>query len=509
MISDAVGLDRLSSILGYKLTKGDFRASTPNLPMRIAILGEANHANQSGLSTAATEITTAKQAGDLYGYGSVIHRAISILRPTTSDGVGGIPTIVYPQAEAGGAAAKIITVTPSGTASGNAVHTLIIEGERGIDGVSYDFSIATSDDAIAIGTKIGNVIAAALSCPFTASVNGSTGVATCTSKVYGLVENDLSISIDTNGNDAGISYSIASTQAGSGSPSISSALASFGNDWNTLVLSCYPTGNSTALTALETYNGVPDPKIPTGRYSGLVMKPFIAFVGSVADDPTSVTDGRKTQCTIAIAPGPLGKNLPFVYAANMLLKVAICAQNTPHLDVSNQYYNDASIPPAGTIPAMCSYTTRDAYLKKGSSTVDIQAGQFLMKDIVTTYHPDGEVPAQYAYVRNLILDWNVYYGYYLLEKQYVEGKLLANDGDNVTASDVITPKLWKQILSSYFTQLATRGLIADPDFSKASLQVGISSVNPRRFETFFRYKRTETVGIASTTAQAGFNYGNA
>jgi hypothetical protein len=40
-----------------------------------------------------------------------------------------------------------------------------------------------------------------------------------------------------------------------------------------------------------------------------------------------------------------------------------------------------------------------------------------------------------------------------------------------------------------------------------SITVEVSSINPDRLETFFRYKRTGTARISSTTAEAGFNFG--
>ena len=40
-----------------------------------------------------------------------------------------------------------------------------------------------------------------------------------------------------------------------------------------------------------------------------------------------------------------------------------------------------------------------------------------------------------------------------------------------------------------------------------SITVGLSTLNPDRLETFFKYKRTGVARISSTTAQAGFNFG--
>ena len=102
-ISTAIGVERRSRVAGYKIKKGFFDNVTSNLPQLIAVFGEANDANQGALTVIKKEITSAQEAAELYGYGSPIHQQMRILRPTGSDGVGGIPTIVFPQISDGGA----------------------------------------------------------------------------------------------------------------------------------------------------------------------------------------------------------------------------------------------------------------------------------------------------------------------------------------------------------------------------------------------------------------------
>ena len=115
-ISTAVGLERLSRVAGYKIKKGFFTNETPNLPQIIAVFGEANTANQSGLTVTKKEVTSAKEAAEEWGYGSPIHQQMRILRPSSGDGVGGIPTVVFPQLTAGGATATLRTykIRPAG-----------------------------------------------------------------------------------------------------------------------------------------------------------------------------------------------------------------------------------------------------------------------------------------------------------------------------------------------------------------------------------------------------------
>jgi hypothetical protein len=134
-------------------------------------------------------------------------------------------------------------------------------------------------------------------------------------------------------------------------------------------------------------------------------------------------------------------------------------------------------------------------------------GRYRIVDFATTYHPAGETPPQFRYVRSLIQDWNVRYGYFLLEERNVVDHVIANDTDIVTASKVIKPKIWKGILAGYANDLANRGIIADTPFMVASLQVSISTTNPDRLNTQFSYKRSGMTRIASTVATAGFNFG--
>lgn len=509
VLSDAVSLDRVSRVVGYKITKGQFNTVTPNLPQRIAIIGEANDANQASLSLTPFQFTNAQQVGQLYGYGSPLYHIARILRPLLSgDGVAGIPTYIYPQAAAPGAAAKSISITASGVATANGTHYLNIAGREGQDGVFYALNIVVGDTATTIAQKICDAINACLGAPVLASNAGYEAI--LTSKWKGLTSNELSVVVDTGvpAVSLGITYSIVTLTAGSGTPSISAALTLFGNDWNTIVVNSYGL-QSTVMSTLEQVNGIPDPLSPTGRYSGLIMKPFIAISGSVSDDPSATTDARQNEVTIAVAPAPLSAGFSFEAAANMAYLQAITGQNNPHLDIEGQSYPDMPIPfPVGTsIGSMAVYANRDVIVKKGCSTVNLSGSQYKVEDFVTTYHPVGENPPQFRYVRNLNLDFNVKYGYYLLQDVNVRDHVIATDTDIVTASYIVKPKMWKAVINGYADDLVARGLIVQASFMQDSITVAISSTNPDRLETFFRYKRSGVARIASTTAQAGFNFG--
>lgn len=501
-ISNAIGLDRLSRISGYKISKGQFNRTSPNLPMNIVILGEANTNKQSGLSTAKVELTSSKEAITLFGGGSPIHQIMRILRPYGSDGVGAVPTFVLPLETPGTSTESSIDLDVTGTATANATHTVVVNGRRSVDFKSYDVSIESGDDEIAISAKIVAVINAVTSGVCSASTDGVSTVET-TSKAKG-TSSVYSLSIDTNGNDAGISYSTTATVAGTGDPDISDALELFGSDWHTIVINPY----ASKIGDLETFNGTPENA--TGRYAPTIFKPFIAMFGSSDSDKDNliaITDAsdriEETTNALSVAPNSLSSNLEI--AANYAYLFATIMDATPHLDISDNSLPDITTPESGDIGEMKNYNTRDVLVKDGCSTVDLESGAYVVQDFVTTYHPDGESPLQYSYGRNLVIDWNIKYGYDILEKLNVRDHVLVEDGQVVNVGiKSVSPKQWKAVLYDYFDDLAERGLIREPDFSKDSLLVQISETNPNRFETFFRYKRTGIARIESTDVEAGF-----
>lgn len=502
-ISTAVGLERKSRTSGYKIKKGFFDNNTQNLPQIIAVFGEANDANQVGLDLTAKEITSAKEAAEEYGYGSPLHQIFRILRPQSGDGVGGIPTVAIPQASDAGATATEHEWTVTGVATANATHFIRIAGRTSLDFMEYDFAVVVGDDAAAIAAKIVNAVNSVLGSPVTAAAVA--GVVTLTTKWKGLTSASLETKIEF-ANAAGVSYSQTATTDGAGAVDLAGALAQFGDNWYTAVINPY---GAATLAALEAFNGVPDPENPTGRYDGQIFKPFMAFFGSVLDDKddiAAITDAaaRKDQVTNVLCPAPKSSGFPWEAAANVAYLFARTMQDTPELDVNAKAYPDMPVPTDGQIGDMGDYENRDFLVKKGSSTVALVNGKYSIQDLVTTYHPDGENPLQYAYARNLNLDWNISYAYRALETLFVKDHVMVRDEQSTDVPKAVKPKEWKARVQELFIELANAALINDPDFSKQSLQVQISQDNPDRFETFFRYRRTGVARIESTDVEAGF-----
>ena len=507
-ISTAVGDERVASVVGYELQKGNFQDSTPNLPMRIAIFGQASTLNQSGLTNDAVEVTSESEVGDLFGYGSQLHIMMRIIRSRLGDLTGGIPTIIYPQLAPGGAVAREIELTlTGGPADGNGYVDIQINGRTTFDGSSLRVTIVSGDTITQIAAKIADAVNNCLACPCTAT--SALGVVTLVTKWVGVETQGLSVVALPQENNLTINYASAESVAGAGSATslLQDSLDKFGNEWNTIVVNPYD--KATSIPIFEAFNGVAGEVPATGRYQSTVWKPFVCLIGDVVADSVANVSASldEDQNTIVQCPAPNSLGWNFEAAANVATLLARQAQDNPHLDVSGKKYPDMPVPSDQDAGIYTDYNDRDALVKAGASTVVIQNSTYKIEDLVTTYHPVGENPPQFRFVRSLIQDFNVRYAYFLLEQINVIGKTIVQDDQSVSVGDVIKPSIWKGIVFGMFTDLAQRALIVDTDFSKESIQVGTNATNPDRFETSFDYKRSPYPRINSTTATAGFAFG--
>lgn len=117
----------VASVLGISTTFEDMRSGgVLYLPQRITIFAQG----QSGVSYSEDKWTStgAGAAGAKYGYKSPIYLVLRELQPANGDGVGTIPVDVCPLLDAGGSAAAVGNLVPSGTATKAASYRLRIGG---------------------------------------------------------------------------------------------------------------------------------------------------------------------------------------------------------------------------------------------------------------------------------------------------------------------------------------------------------------------------------------------
>jgi phage tail sheath gpL-like len=490
-ISKSISPQRVSTIVGYELKRGSVPLSSPYLPQRIVVIGEGLTANQATMPLIETEVLTAYEAGQLYGFGSPIHKAFNIMKPSGIDLLGGIPTFVIAQEESGIGVAASVAVSATGTASGNSTHFVYVAGRE------YAFNVLKDDTATIIAGKIADAVNADVNSPVTATA--ALGVVTLTAKWVGLT-GTFSVRFDTGGNAVGIVYSEDSATAGVGTPDLTSLQNQLGSEWTTIVLNTY---GAPAFDVLETINGRPDPDMPTGRFFGENFRPFVAIWGSTEKDTTAlgaITDPRAAEVTNALAPAPGSEGFPWEAAANMTVNYAKIAQNEPHKDVINTYYVDMPGPSDGMIGNMKDYSYRDALVKKGASTADYEGGRYKIKDFVTTYHPASEAFPTFRWASRLNLDFNVRYYVMISEQAYLVGRAIINDDQISSVDFTIKPKDWKGILYGVAEDLGDLAIIDGVDFMKGSINVEVDEQNSDRFNTIFSYKTSGNARISSVTA---------
>ena len=380
-------------------------------------------------------------------------------------------------------------------------------------GTGYSTSAGESTTATT-GSGTGLTIA------ITAVYSTSTGSATFQTVWAGLTSNECNIVVDTNPNNlaivpvTGMTFAVATTIAGSGTPSIASALAVMGNQWNTLI------GNAlgwvtTVTDALEEYNGVPDPINPTGLYAPLVWEPLFAFTGSLLDDPTAVTGvtARQNQVTMVNCPAPLSAGMSYEAMANMLVLWGNTAGTAPASDIIGGEYPDMPpIPVGSALPQMIDQAFRNYCVLGGSSTVNYRgtagSGTYSVVDLITTYNVSGEFPPYYRYVRDLNVYMNMKFAQRLLEIANLFGKVLLADGVNSTAANVIQPSRWKTLVIGLINTFATLAFISTPKVSIASLAVNIDSGNPNELDYDYEVQISGTTRQVSATMRGGFYFGS-
>jgi len=514
MLSNAIDQAAVARTVGYALGFKDFSEAARNLPQRITIFSVIQQSLQAGFTdyNVRHTVSSVQEVLDLFGICPAYY-VMRILKPINGGGIGNIPVDIFPILETTGAKSTgKLTIT--GTADKTVTHTVVLNGRKFIDSQSAQYVVETGDTATDVATKIIAALNGLLSSSVTASAGGA-GEVDMESKWQTLTANEISLTIDIGTDDAGLTYALPTFINGAGAFDLSTALANIGEVWTTGIINTF---DETLFDVFENFNGVPDPDTGgTGRWNAKTVKPFIACLGTkVAVKATllALAAGRESDLTNCLAPAPNSPGFTFEAAANMLGSFMLVMNNRPHSTVADVYYPDMPFPVNNDIGVMKDYNTRDDLVKGGVSTVTFdEALGYRSEDFITFRRlaTQAEQAKDWRYCRDIVgIDFNVIYQYRLTEETFLVAKTIVNDTDVVdsgVSTDVIKPKDWKAILFDLFEDLGKKALIADVPFAEASLQVEISSVNAKRFETTFNYKRTSTVRISSTTAFAGFNFG--
>lgn len=494
-INSAVDASAVARVLGVDVNFKNLRGNTVLfLPQRIAVVGQGS--TTAVYDTTKRQVTSAVQAGQLYGFGSPIHLAVQQLLPANGDGVGTIPVTVYPLEDDGSGVAAAGDITPDTAATGAAAFRVVVNGVQ-----SVQFTVADGDAVADMTAAITTAINNTLDMPVTATDN-TTDVAV-TAKWAGASGNDLTISVvATSEDNSGVTFALTQPTGGLVNPDVAPALNQIGDVWETMVLNCMEIADTTTLDAFATFG--------EGRWGSLTRKPLMVFTGNTEADVTTaltVTDARKTDRTNVQLVAPGSTNLPFVVAARQLARIAPIANNNPPRDYGSQRVTGI-IP--GTDGEQWDYLQRDQAIKGGSSTVIVRDSVINLADTVTMYHPDGDPIPAYRYVCDIVKLQNIMFNIALeFERPEWDGAPLIPDDQPTINPDAKRPKDAVAVMAALADSLGLNAIISDVPFTKANTVAVINDQNPKRLDLNITVKLSGNTNIISVGLDFGFFFGTA
>lgn len=434
----------------------------PVMPSRIIVFGQ-----KLAAGTAAADVpvlvTRPAQAVTLFGRGSMLAQMFAALKkanPLTE-------TWAIPQADnpAGVAATGTITIGGAPTAAG----TLTVY----VAGTAVQVAVATTDTPATIATALQAAIADLPDLPVTATVNAA--VVTLTANHKGLAGNDINVRTLYYPGDAlpaGLTVAIGAMAGGTANPSLTASIAALGDDWYTSWAVPYTDAASLAAIDAEL----------TRRWGPMVMAEGIAFSGANGSVGTLTTLGSTPNEQLLSIMGANGApNMPWVWAA----VYAAQAEYYGNIDGARPLQ---TLPLTGILPPakvdQFIFEERNLLLGDGIATWKVDAGgNVLIERAVTTYRLNAEGLPDTSYldvetVRTLMyLRWSLRNR---IASKYPRYKL-ADDGTLFGAGQaIVTPKVIRNEIIAWFSELETVGLVEDLDQFKEDLLVERDGSDPDR-----------------------------
>jgi phage tail sheath gpL-like len=491
-ISTAVDVNAVASVVGIESKFQQTGLSGRFLPQKVGIVAQGT--TGSGYPLIKKQVTSAFEAGNIYGFGSPIHLAVSQLLPSNSDGVGNIPVIVYPLDDAGTGVAASGDITPSGAETEPHAYRVSINNI-----LSEPFVVSPGDVVADITDAITTAVNSNINMPVTA-IDATTEVV-LTAKWKGASSDDLYIEVIPELPAGSTSFIITQPTGGLVNPDIQDALDLIGeNEWITMLLNCLNKSDTVTLGKYTTFG--------EGRWEPLVKKPLIVFTGDInatVDDATTIPEARKTDRVNSQLVSPASVDLPFIVAARQLARIVVVAENNPPTGYNGQIAD-------GLTPADDSlewkYSQRDEAIKKGSSTITVENGQVVCGDIATFYHPDGMPIPAYRFVVNIVKLQNVTYNMDLIfsAPEWRDVPLIP-DGQPTVNPKARTPGTARAEVAGLLDYLGEQAIISDPEDAKKKTVAAISGSNPNRLDVSVTFNLSGNTRVKSITQNFSYFLG--
>ena len=412
-------------------------------------------------------VTSANKAGELFGKGSLLHRQfISWFK-----GNNITPAYAYVMDDPTGSNKSEGSITVDGTADKAGTLSVYICGVRVQIGVSSGASL--SDIATATVTAINNKS----ELPVTAAVNGSVDTQVdLIAKFGGLVGDEITISMNVNGEETpgSLTVTITNMSGGSGAPDFGAVWANLGDEHYNVWANPYT--DSASLASIEARLG--DLNEPTIQRDAVA---FGAKSGTVGD--TQTFGNSRNSKWVSVISTQQSVTPAFEYGASYAATAAKYLQIDPARPLQTLELEGVIAP---SVSKRYTMQERNILLFDGIATSYVDAGGKVRIERAITMYQENELGADDI----AFLDVNTIYTLsylrydfrtYFLTK-YPRHKL-ANDGTRFGAGQaVITPKTAKAEAVSRFREWERIGLVEDVNQFKNDMIVERNVSDPNRLD---------------------------
>ncbi len=426
---------------------------TAAVPYKLLVLGQAAE-DSSAPALTPVRITSADQAGSLFGRGSMLHNMFRLIK--NANGV--LETWALPVLDnaAGQKAAGKITLSGKPTASG----TLYLY----IDGQAVSCAVTADEENSATATRLASAVNAESSLPVTAAA--AEGVVTLTCRWAGETGNDLSAVAGLYGEEApaGLAVTCAAFTGGSGDPDIDDVIAAFGDEqWHGIVV---PWASKASFASLATELD--------RRWGPMVQKEslaFTAFRGTHGETASFGANGNSHLIT-CMGTGDAAPQAPYLWAA-VYGAVALASLETDPARPLQTLELTGIIPPP--LKNRWTMEERNLLLHDGIATYMVQSGDIVaIEREVTMYQVNkwGEADPSYLDITTpATLGYIRYATKARITQKYPRHKL-ANDGTRYSPGQaIVTPSVIRGELLALYRELEYAGIVENFDAYKAGLLV--------------------------------------
>lgn len=442
---------------------------------RTLIIGQITSAGNAvpGLPVLGTGKADAKAKG---GPGSML--ALMVAAYVDSDSFGEVWFL--PMADAAGAVAATGSVKFSGTPTDTGVVSLYVGGQL------VSLTVTSSQAPATIAAALVTLINASIDLPVTAAVGTDTATVALTAKNAGTGGNEVDLRLNYLGSaggevvPAGLSVTVTAMAGGATNPTLTTALATLGDQTYDFIVSPYT--DTASLNALKSLLND-----KTGRWSyasQLYGHVFAAQRGTVSVLATAgLARNNQHESIMGFNDSP---SPAWIWAADLAGAAAVALRADPGRPLQTITLSTVLAPP---LASRFQLSERNTLLWDGISTFTVASdGTVAIENLITTYQKNsfGAADDSYLEVETLfLLMYVLRQQRSLVTSKYARVKLASDGTRFAPGSAIVTPAIIKADLIAQFREMEYDGYVQDADAFAKALIVERNSKSKNRIDVLW------------------------